>query len=135
MFKTKCDKNAISEGAALLVLTDFLVGDVEQVYQNELELEDEGVAGVTSYCHAVQVILRRYAADRYIDRAVEEFENVGQKDDDDETAYAPRLQIKAKCFGGVCSEADLATRFIREFAARYMTWLTVPPVWEISNAP
>ena len=38
MFKTQCDKNAISEGAALLLLPDFLVGDAKQVYQNDLEL-------------------------------------------------------------------------------------------------
>ena len=48
IFKTQCDKNAISEGAALLVLHDFLFGDAEQVYQNELELGDEGVGGITS---------------------------------------------------------------------------------------
>ena len=113
MFKTQCDKNAISEGAALLLLPDFLVGDAEQIYQNELELGDEGVGGTTSYCHAVQFILRRYAADRYIDRAVEELENARQKDNEDETAYARRLQSKAKCFGGVYSEGDLITRFIR----------------------
>ena len=113
MFKTQCDKNAISEGAALLLLPDFLVGDAEQTYQNELELGDEGVGGITSYCHAVQFILRRYGADRYIERAVEEFENVRQKDDEDETAYARRLRSKAKCFGGVYSEGDLITRFIR----------------------
>ena len=27
MFKTQCDKNAIPEGAALLLLPDFVVGD------------------------------------------------------------------------------------------------------------
>ena len=113
MFKTQCDKNAILEGAAVLLLPDFLVGDAEQIYQNELELGDEGVGGTTSYCHAVQFILRRYAGDRYIDRAVEELENVRQKDDKYETAYARRLRSKAKCFGGVYSEADLITRFIR----------------------
>ena len=47
-----------------------------------------------------------------MDRAVEEFENVRQKDDEDDTAYALRLRSKAKCFGGVYSEADLITRFI-----------------------
>ena len=72
-FKTQCDKNVISEGAALMHLPDFLFGDAEHIYQNELELGDEGVGGINSYCHAVQFILRRYAADRYIDRAVEEF--------------------------------------------------------------
>ena len=41
MFKTQCGKNAISEGVALLLLPDFLVGHAEQVYQNELELGDE----------------------------------------------------------------------------------------------
>ena len=35
------------------------------------------------------------------------------KDDEDGTAYARRLRSKAKCFGGVYSEADLITRFIR----------------------
>ena len=113
MFKTQFDKNAISEGAALLLLPDFLVGDAEQVYQNELELGNEGVGVITSYCHAVQFIRRRYAADRYIDRAVEEFENVRQKDDEDEMAYARRLRSKATCFGGLYSEADLIIRFVR----------------------
>ena len=101
MFKTQCDKNAISEGAALLLLPDFLVGDAERISRNELELRDEGVGGITSYCHAVQFILRRYAADRYIDGAVEEFDNVRQKDDEDETAYVRQLRSKAMCFGAV----------------------------------
>ena len=113
MLKTQCDKNAIPEGAALLLLPYFLVGDAEQVYQNELELGDEGVGGIASYCHAVQFILRRYAADLYIDGAVEEFENVRQKGDEDETAYARRLRSKFKCFGGVYFEAELITRSIR----------------------
>ena len=101
MFKTQCDKNAISEGAALLLLPVFLVGHAEQLYRNELELRDEGVGGITSYSHAVQFILRRYAADRYIDGAVEEFENVRLKDDEDETAYVRRLRSNAMCFGAV----------------------------------
>ena len=113
MLKTQCGKHAISEGAALLLIPDFLVGDAEQVYQNELELRDEGVGGITSYFRAVQFILQGYAADRYIDRAVGEFANVRLKDDEDETAYARRLRSKAKCFGGFYSEADLITRFIR----------------------
>ena len=53
MFKTQCDKNAVSEGAALLSLPDFLFGDAEQIYQNELELGDEGVEGTASYFHTV----------------------------------------------------------------------------------
>ena len=112
MFKTQSDKNAISEGAALLLLPDFLIGDAEQVYQNELELGDEGVGGIISYFHAVQFIMRRYEADRYIERAVQEFENIRQKDEEDETAYSRRLRSKAKCFGGVYSDADLITRLI-----------------------
>ena len=36
-----------------------------------------------------------------------------QKDEEDETAYARRLRSKTKCFGGIYSEADLITRFIR----------------------
>ena len=114
MFKTQCDKNAISEGAALLILPDFFFGDVEQIYQNDLELGDEGVRGTTSYCHAVQFIVQRYGADHYIDRAVQDFENVRQKHDGDETVYARGLRSKAKCFGGVSCEADIITRFIRD---------------------
>ena len=98
-----------SVGAAILLLLDFLLGNAEQIYQNELELGEEGVGGITSYCHAVQFILRRYAGDCYIDRAVEEFGNVRQNDDEDEMAYARRLRSKAKCFGGVYSEDDLIT--------------------------
>ena len=146
IFKTQCDKKAISEGAVFLLLTDFLFGDAEQIYQNELELGDEGVREITSYCHAVQLILRRYEADHYIDCAVEKFQNMCEKNDEGETAKARRLRSKAKCFGGVYSDADLITRFIRgldprssncfrpsvlldyEVAARSMACLTVPPV-------
>ena len=106
-------RNAIKTQYRRELHSYFLVGDAQQVYQNELELGDEGVGRITSYCHAVQFLLRRYAAARYIDRAVEEFENVRQKDDEDETEYARRLRSKAKCFGGVYSEADFVTRFIR----------------------
>ena len=69
--------------------------------------------GITSYFQAVQFVLRRYAADRYIDRAVEDFENVRQEDDEDETAWSRRLRTKDTCFRGFYSEADLITRFIR----------------------
>ena len=54
MFKTQCDKNDIAEGAALIILPDFLAGAAETTYLNELELGNEGFGGISSYCHAVQ---------------------------------------------------------------------------------
>ena len=98
MFKTQCDKNDIAEGAVLIILPDFLAGAAETTYLNELELGNEGFGGISSYCHAVQFLLRRFAADWYIDRAVEDFESVRQKDEEDETTYAQRLRAKARCF-------------------------------------
>ena len=56
MFKTQCDKTTMSEGAVIPRLPNFLFGDAKQIYQSELELVDEGVGGITSYCHAVQFI-------------------------------------------------------------------------------
>ena len=43
MFKTQCDKNDIAEGAALIILPDFLAGAAETTYLNELELGNETV--------------------------------------------------------------------------------------------
>ena len=113
MFKTQCEKNDIAEGAALIILLDFLAGAAETTYLNELELGNEGFGGINSYCHAVPFLLRRFAADRYIERAVEDFESLRQKDEEDETTYAQRLRAKAPCFGAVYSETDIITRFIR----------------------
>ena len=113
MFKTKRDKNDIADGAALIILPDYLAGAAETTSLNELELGKEGFGGISSYCHAVQFLLRRFAADRYIDRAVEDFESVRQKYDEDEKTYAQRLRAKARCFGAVYPDTDIITRFIR----------------------
>ena len=85
MFKTHCDKNDIAERAPLIILPNFLAGTAETTYLNEVELGNEGFGGFSSYCHAVHFLLRCIAADRYIDRAVEDFESVRQKDEEDET--------------------------------------------------
>ena len=114
MCKTQCDKNDIAEGAALIILPDFLAGAAETTHLNELELGNEGSDGITSFCHAVQFLLRRFAADLYIDRAFEDFESVRQKDEGDETTYAQRLRAKARCVGAVYRETDIITRFIRD---------------------
>ena len=113
MFKTQCDKNDIAKGAALIILPDFLAGTAETTYLNELELGNEVLGGISSYCHAVQFLPRRFAAYRYIDRAVEDFESVRQNDEEDETTYAQRLRAKARCFGAVYPEKDIITPFIR----------------------
>ena len=75
-------------------------------YLNELELGNEVFGGISSYCHAVQFLLRRFAADRYIERAVEDFESVRQKDEEEETTYAQRMRAKAGCIGAVYPETD-----------------------------
>ena len=71
--------------------------------------ESEGLPPIVTqfnlYCEGTQPT--------YIHRAVEEFENVRQKDEEDETAYARQVRSTDKCFGGFYSEADLITRFIR----------------------
>ena len=113
MFKTHCDKNDIAERAPLIILPNFLAGTAETTYLNEVELGNEGFGGFSSYCHAVHFLLRCIAADRYIDRAVEDFESVRQKDEEDETTYAQRLRANARCFGAVYPETHIITRFIR----------------------
>lgn len=61
---------------------------------------------------AVQFLLRTYAKNLYIERFAAEMDSLTQDGDEDERAFAERLQTKARYCSGVYSEQDLITSFI-----------------------
>ena len=125
MFKTQCDKNDIAKRAAIKILLHYPVGAAETTYMNELELGNEVVRGISSYCHAVQVLLRHFAADKYMYWGVEEFESVRQREEEDETTYAHSFRAKARCFGAGYPETDIITRSIPGLDRSLNTLLSV----------
>lgn len=57
--------------------------------------------------------MRTHTKNLYIERFTAEIDSLTQDGDDDEHAFAERLQNKARSCSGVYSEQDLITRFVR----------------------
>ena len=111
-FKQQMDNNKLSEGAACLICPNFLGGDAKEVYENNFELpEEEG--GFNSWPEAVQFLLKSYAKDRHIEEALASLDDIKQMSEEKETAYAKRLRTQARRCGGVFTEPEMITRFIR----------------------
>ena len=111
-FKQQMDNNKLSEGAACLICPNFLASDAKEAYENNFELpEDEG--GFNNWPEALQFLLKSYAKDRHIEEALASLEDIKQMPDEKESAYAKRLRTQARRCGGVFSEPEMITRFIR----------------------
>lgn len=111
--KSQLDENGISEGSALLILPSFLKGDAKEAFLANFDVTGDLAGGFNSWPHAVQFLLRSYAKDIYIEKAAAEIDQLTQKDDEDEVAYARRLKNKARVCAGVYTERDLVTRLVR----------------------
>lgn len=112
-YKKQCDRNNVTEGAALVLLPNFLKGEAKESFEANFELGEDGTGGFQTYPGAVQHLLRMYATDGIIERVVEEIDNLRQREDETERQFATRLRQKARSCGPVYSEADLITRFLR----------------------
>lgn len=112
VFKRQCDNHKFSEGEAFLALPYFLSERATDAFESACEFGDTSSGGISNYCEAVQFLLRLFAKDRYLDDAMETFDGVRQRSDEDEMSYAQRLQDCAHDFGPVFVERDLITRFI-----------------------
>ena len=112
-FKTQCDFNGITEGCAVLILPRFLEETALETYQSAVDYTGVGMGGVSSYPEAVHYLLQRFASDLHLEPAIERFEALRQRDDEEEIAFGKRLAVFARAFGGAYKETDLITRFIR----------------------
>ena len=111
-FKQQMDNNKLSEGAACLICPNFLAGDAKEAYENNFDLlEDEG--GFINWPEAIQFLLKSYAKDRHIEKALTSLEDIKQMPDEKESAYAKCQRTKARRCRGVFSEPEMITRFIR----------------------
>ena len=58
-------------------------------------------------------MLRKYAKDAIIEKTVVDLDSTQQREEEDETSFATRLQDKARACGNVYSESQLITKFMR----------------------
>lgn len=110
-FKKTCDEHGVTEGLALLILPNFLEGDVRALVDENFELSGIGIGGFRTWPEAIQLLLMNYAKDAHIKDAMREFQNCAMRDSEDEMAYGRRLQKLARLCGGVVNSQKLVTKF------------------------
>ena len=112
-FKERCDENGISEGAALLLIPKFLTGAARDNFKSYFGRRNSSLGGFSTYPQAVNHLLRTYATDVIIERALTELDNTVQGPAEDELKFGERLREKARQCGNVFDEGELIKRFIR----------------------
>jgi hypothetical protein len=95
-FKTACDHNAVSEGAAFYLFQYFLSGQAKQefrAYSGSSKLNPmEGSGHLYLYAEAVQWFLTTYAREAVLADAYRDVTAIKQKADEDEVVYGNRLR-------------------------------------------
>ena len=121
--KFQSDLNNLTEGTVCPFLPDFL----EEPARSEFLAYNDvgaGTGAMYSYPQAIQWLLNRYAKDRYLGPAIDQFGRARQRDDEEENAFALRLFKMAATFGGADREHDLISRFIRGLSSTLKPFLT-----------
>lgn len=117
-FKKAADQNSISEGGARLVLPSFLAGKAALAYGASLQADavntDNG--GNSTYCDAVQWLLRTYAKDRFIHQAVQGIREIRQKVGETEMEYGDRLIVAYSRFGGVYTQEEQINQYLENLS-------------------
>ncbi len=113
-FKEKADPNRISEVSAKLVLRYCMAGKAKMAFSAALHVNavDSLSMGIRTWPEAVQWLLRTYAKDSYIQRAVQDLRALRQKDGETETNFGDRLIAKFSRLGGVFSQEDQINQYI-----------------------
>jgi len=113
LLKRQFDQAKVGEGAALLVMPEYLGGHARDLFDANFDAVGDDTGGFTRWPEAVQYLLRTYAKDHHIEGFVAEVEALHQAGDENEASYARRLRNKANECAGVYTDQDLITRFIR----------------------
>lgn len=89
VFKSQLDQDHIGEGAALLILPEFLAGDARDAWEASFEISGEMGGGFTTWPEAVQFLLRTYAKDRHVKQVSAEMDQMKQ--------IRPRTRWPSRC--------------------------------------
>ena len=97
---------------ALLCLPEYLKDEAQRLFLVTQNLP-ESAGAFTMYPGAVNFLLREFAKDSYIEKAIDKLDAIAQKPDESEDAYAKRLRDATSACGSVHNEYDVVQRFIR----------------------
>ena len=117
-FKDSCDRNNISEAAAVWCFQYFLDGQAANVVKTRLSGRSLAVDAsradmLTSYEEVVQFLLKTYATEEAMAEAITDVENFKQSSSMDVQAYSDELWTRALRCGSVISSTRLKGYFIQ----------------------
>ena len=112
-FVEECNKLKMSERQALVALPDLLKGRAET--QCRASGNRAGTGGVSSWPYAVQYSLRTYSTPAAIIHATKEFNYITKLQDEDEIAYASRINEAAYRCGNVHTKDENMTKCLYGF--------------------
>ena len=125
-FVEEADLLDMSEVQAYQVLPYFLRNPALRLYKSARGRGRNGVTGVTCWPEAIQWLLRHFVTPSVLRNAVQDFQQIRQKPEENEVTYASRLQGYAARCGNVFSEATQMSVFtdgldprIRPYVARH----------------
>lgn len=125
-FVEEADLLNMSEVQAYQVLPYFLRNPALRLYKSARGRGRSGVTGVTCWPEAIQWLLRHFVTPSVLRNAVQDFQQIRQKPEENEVTYASRLQGYAARCGNVFSEATQMSVFtdgldarIRPYVARH----------------
>ena len=104
-----------SEGCAVRVLAYFLEGDAKDVYQAQTSAGAVHVGDVLSqtWPYVVHHLLIRFLTDDVLQEAHDAVARATQRDDEDEVAFAQRIEHAARDCHHVFAPVDLVSHYVR----------------------
>ena len=109
-FTEECDILGMTEGQAFMALPKFLAKTAATQYRARQHGGHAG--GITAWPEAVQYLLRTYATPGAIRRATSDLRTIRQLPDEDESAYAARINEAAYRCGNIHLEDEKMTFFV-----------------------
>lgn len=97
----------ISEGQLMVLLSHLLAVSYDYQYRAELNCSRSGnFGGIFHWSETIHHLLRTYATEQAITEALEEFHNIHQNDNENETTCAARIGNAAYHCGNFHDEGD-----------------------------
>ena len=117
-FKMACDHNGVREGAAVWCFQFYLTGQADALLQsrlhgNTMTFDAEQHELLETYSEVVNVLLRTYATDEVISKAVGDVTSFRQSSNMTEETYSNQLWDKALRRGTVFSDRRLKSLFVK----------------------